>query len=91
LDDEILLIPQIILGLSAFFSTWLNIYHRFIIPQLAPLFYNIGKLIGVAILVPLMGGSIGGWYGAASSELFTYSDSNTAFKTSEFQFQGALY
>jgi putative peptidoglycan lipid II flippase len=57
---RILLIPQIILGLSAFFSTWLNIYHRFIIPQLAPLFYNIGKLIGVAILVPLMGGSIWG-------------------------------
>lgn len=57
---RILLIPQILLGLSAFFSTWLNIYHRFIIPQLAPLFFNIGKIIGIAIMVPLMNGSIWG-------------------------------
>ena len=57
---RIMLFPQIILGLRAFFSTWLNIYHRFIIPQLAPLFYNIGKLIGIILFVPLMNGSIWG-------------------------------
>lgn len=55
-----LLVPQIILGLSAFFSTWLNIYQRFLVPQLAPLFFNIGKILGIVIIVPLMGGSIWG-------------------------------
>jgi putative peptidoglycan lipid II flippase len=38
----------------------LNIKQRFIIPQLAPLFYNFGKIFGVLVLVPLMGGSIWG-------------------------------
>ncbi len=57
---RLLLIPQIILGISAFVSTGLNIYQRFIIPQLAPLFFNIGKIIGVLIVVPLMHGSIWG-------------------------------
>jgi len=57
---RLLLIPQIILGLSAFISTWLNIYHRFIIPSLAPVFYNIGKILGILIFVPLLGGSIWG-------------------------------
>jgi len=57
---RLLLIPQIILGVSAFFSTWLNIYQRFLVPQLAPLFFNIGKILGILILVPLMHGSIWG-------------------------------
>ena len=57
---RILLIPQVVLGLSAFLSTWLNIYQRFLVPQLAPLFFNIGKIFGVMIIVPLMGGSIWG-------------------------------
>jgi len=57
---RLLLIPQIVLGISAFFSSWLNIYHRFVIPQLAPLFFNVGKIVGVLVFVPLMGGSIWG-------------------------------
>ena len=57
---RMLLIPQIILGISAFVSTGLNIHHRFIIPQLAPLFFNLGKIFGVLIIVPLMGGDIWG-------------------------------
>ena len=57
---RILLIPQVILGLSAFFSTWLNIYQRFLVPQLAPLLFNVGKILGVLIIVPLTGGSIWG-------------------------------
>ncbi|MFQ5493325.1 MAG: murein biosynthesis integral membrane protein MurJ [Candidatus Dojkabacteria bacterium] len=57
---RIMLIPQIILGLSAFISTSLNIYHRFIIPQLAPLFFNVGKIVGILVIVPLLGGSIWG-------------------------------
>ncbi|MEI7579219.1 MAG: murein biosynthesis integral membrane protein MurJ [bacterium] len=57
---RVLLIPQIFLAISAFVSTSLNIYHRFIIPQLAPIFFNLGRTIGIMILVPLMHGSIWG-------------------------------
>jgi len=57
---RIMLLSQIVLGFSAFFSTWLNIKQRFVIPQLAPLFYNIGKIAGALIFVPLMNGSVWG-------------------------------
>lgn len=54
-------IPQIILGGSAVISSALQIKQRFLITQIAPLVYNIGGLIGVFILVPLMHGSIWGY------------------------------
>ena len=57
---RILLIPQVVLAISAFFSTYLNIYQRFVVPQLAPLFFNIGKIIGVLFFVKLLDGSIWG-------------------------------
>lgn len=57
---RILIIPQIFLAASAFVSAALNIYHRFIIPQLGPLFFNVGKIVGIIFLVPLLDGSIWG-------------------------------
>lgn len=54
LMTRILLIPQIILGASAFLSSGLNIHQRFIIPQLAPLLYNLGKIIGIIFLIPIL-------------------------------------
>lgn len=55
-----LLIPQIILGTSCFLSSALNAFKRFVIPQLAPLFYNLGVLFGAIFLIPLLGGSAWG-------------------------------
>jgi putative peptidoglycan lipid II flippase len=55
-----LLLPQIILGISSFLSSALNAYKRFVIPQLAPLFYNLGILFGAAVLIPLLGKSAWG-------------------------------
>lgn len=55
---RVLLIPQIILGVSSFISSGLNVYNRFIIPQLAPLFFNFGRIFGILILFPLMGNNI---------------------------------
>lgn len=52
-----LLIPQIILGVSSFLSSTLNVFKRFIIPQIAPIFYNLGILFGVTVLIPLLDGS----------------------------------
>lgn len=51
---RVLLIPQIILGISVLISSGLNIYNRYLVPQLAPLFFNIGRILGLVILVPLM-------------------------------------
>lgn len=57
---RMLMVPQAILGVSAFVSSALNVYERFIIPSLAPLFYNLGRIIGVFVLVGLLNGSIYG-------------------------------
>lgn len=51
---RVLLIPQILLGISVLISSGLNIYNRFLVPQLAPLFFNIGRILGLVILVPLL-------------------------------------
>jgi|GEM_PF-914832 len=55
-----LMVPQVILGIGAFVSSVLNVYERFIIPSLAPIFYNLGKIFGIFILVDMLGGSITG-------------------------------
>ncbi|MBU0976547.1 MAG: lipid II flippase MurJ [Patescibacteria group bacterium] len=55
-----LLLPQVILGISSFLSSALNAYKRFVIPQLAPLFYNLGILFGAAVIIPLLGQSAWG-------------------------------
>ncbi len=49
-----LILPQLVLGISVFISSGLNVYNRFIVPQLSPLFYNVGRLAVVFILVPIM-------------------------------------
>jgi len=51
---RVLLIPQIILGVSVLISSGLNIYNRYLIPQISGLFFNFGRIIGLVILLPLM-------------------------------------
>ncbi len=51
---RVLLIPQVVLGLSVLISSGLNIYNRYVVPQLAPLLFNIGRIVGLLILVPLL-------------------------------------
>ncbi len=51
---RVLLLPQIILGISVFISSGINVYNRLLVPTLAPLFYNIGRILAIIILVPLM-------------------------------------
>lgn len=51
---RVLFIPQIILGVSVFVSSGLNIYNRFIVPQFAPLFFNFGRIFALLFLVPIM-------------------------------------
>lgn len=51
---RVLFIPQVVLGASIFISSALNVYNRYLVPQLAPLFYNVGRILMLFILVPLM-------------------------------------
>lgn len=57
---RILLVPQIILGISSFLSSTLNAFKRFVVPQLAPFFYNVGILFGVTVLIPALNDSAWG-------------------------------
>jgi len=54
---RVLLIPQIILGVSSILTSALHALKRFFIPQIAPVFYNLGLLFGIIVLVPIMGAS----------------------------------
>ncbi|KKQ35004.1 MAG: Virulence factor MviN [candidate division WS6 bacterium GW2011_GWA2_37_6] len=54
---RVLMIPQIILGISTFVSSSLNVMQRFVVPQLAPLFYNFGRIAGILVLLPFIGKS----------------------------------
>ncbi len=51
---RVLILPQLILGISVFISTGLNVYDRYIVPQLSPLFFNLGRIVAVLVLVPYM-------------------------------------
>jgi len=51
---RVLLIPQIILGFSVLISSGLNMYNRYLIPQISGLFFNFGRILGLVILLPIM-------------------------------------
>ncbi len=53
--SRILLISPILLGLSNFFGSITQVYKRFIIYAISPLFYNSGIIVGIVFLYPLFG------------------------------------
>ncbi len=52
---RIILIGQVFLVVGAFFIGIAQSYQRFIISSLAPLFYNLGIIIGIVFLSPMFG------------------------------------
>lgn len=54
---RIMLLSPILLGLSNIFSSVVQSFQRFMSYALAPVFYNIGIIIGIVVLVP--------WWGTA--------------------------
>lgn len=52
---RIILIGQFLLVIGAFLIGIAQSYQRFIIPSLAPLFYNLGIIIGIIFLSPFLG------------------------------------
>lgn len=52
---RLILVSQIILVIGSFFIGVAQSYQRFIIPSLAPLFYNLGIIVGIAIFSQFFG------------------------------------
>lgn len=52
---QIILLSQLILVIGSFFVGIAHSYQRFIIPALAPLLYNLGTILGITILSPVIG------------------------------------
>jgi putative peptidoglycan lipid II flippase len=52
---RIFLLSPILLGLSNFFASITQLYNRFLLYALSPLFYNLGIIIGALFLYPIFG------------------------------------
>lgn len=52
---QIILVAQMFLVVGTFFFGIAQTYQRFIVPALAPIFYNIGIIIGIIFLTPIFG------------------------------------
>ncbi|MEX2054766.1 MAG: murein biosynthesis integral membrane protein MurJ [Candidatus Andersenbacteria bacterium] len=59
--SRIMAIQPILFGISFVFSGVLNSYKRFLAYAAAPILYNVGIIIGVVVLVPLLGNTGLGW------------------------------
>src|SRR3989338_4164749 len=53
--SRIMLLSPILMGLSNLFGTVTQLFRRFFIYALSPIFYNVGIIIGVTILYPIFG------------------------------------
>jgi putative peptidoglycan lipid II flippase len=49
---RLMMLSPILLGVSAFFSGSLQVQHRFLIPAIAPILYNLGLIVGIATFYP---------------------------------------
>jgi len=55
LITRIMLLQPLLLSLSGFFASYVQVFQKFFIYALSPLFYNLGIIIGIAFLYPRMG------------------------------------
>ena len=53
--SRIMLLSPILMGLSNLFGTVTQLFHKFFIYSLSPIFYNLGIIIGVIFLYPVFG------------------------------------
>jgi len=61
---RIMLVAQLVLVVSSFITSILQSFKYFIIPAIAPVFYNVGMIVGIVFLFPKFG-----IYGAAAGVL----------------------
>lgn len=55
LFSRIMLLSPILMGLSNLFGTITQLFRKFFIYSLSPIFYNIGIIIGITVLYPIFG------------------------------------
>jgi putative peptidoglycan lipid II flippase len=53
--SRIMLLSPILLGLSNLFGSITQLFHRFFVFSLSPIFYNIGIIVGAVFLYPIFG------------------------------------
>ncbi len=55
LASRIMLLSPVLLGISNIFGSVAQVYHRFALFALSPIFYNVGIIFGIVILYPTYG------------------------------------
>jgi len=58
---RVILAGEFLLIIGSFFTSVLQSFHRFVIPALAPVLYNLGIIVGILGLRPIMGLAGVGW------------------------------
>lgn len=58
---RIMLLAQLSFAASNFLTGLLQAYHRFVLPAVAPVFYNIGIIVGAMLLYETLGIYAAGW------------------------------
>jgi len=53
--SRIMLLSPILMGLSGLFGTVTQLFHKFFVYSLSPIFYNLGIIAGVVFLYPIFG------------------------------------
>ena len=53
--SRVMLLSPILMGLSNLFGTVTQLFHKFFIYSLSPIFYNLGIIVGVIFLYPIFG------------------------------------
>lgn len=58
---RLMMVSPILLGVSAFLSGSLQVHHRFFIPAIAPILYNLGAIVGIWLFVIQDSAWAGAW------------------------------
>ena len=83
LFSRIMLLSPILMGLSNLFGTVTQIFKKFFIYSLSPIFYNVGIIIGVVFLYPIFG-IIGLVFGVVLGAFFHFAIQAMASHSSGF-------
>jgi putative peptidoglycan lipid II flippase len=86
---RIILFGQVLLVIGAFFIGIGQSFQRFIIPSLAPIFYNVGIILGIIILTPYFG-IMGPAYGVVLGALMHFLVQYPLVRSLGFKFSLSL-
>lgn len=82
---RIMFLSPVFLGLSSVFSGVLHYFSRFLAYSLAPIFYNLGIIVGIVFFVPIFG-LLGLAYGVVLGAFFHWAIQIPAARSSGFKY-----